>query len=269
MTKAQKNMLLYVLFIITYSLSCFTVSTDKIEGYNGYFSSKTTQFMIFKFLLIFSLTLLSVVINKSNTKRITNYTCVFLNITLLIYIFDYYVTELSGNSIYCKIWWLCAIFVTQAGFYIGLSIAKPKDFKTLARKFWLSFIPVFTFTFLIVFLRQPNSYYELNLKIGDGLFSYLGYTLKYFSHSTWSVFGFVGNFVFFIPIPFMLKASFQNMKKPYVFLVGFTVPLLVEGYQFVFKCGSVDIDDIILNELGIIVGMILLLAEQKRTAQIK
>ncbi|MGN1123449.1 MAG: hypothetical protein ACI4RR_03830, partial [Eubacterium sp.] len=191
MKNSHKNKLHFIIFAIIYSLSCFTVSTDKFAGYNGYFSCKSTEFTIFKFFLILFFTIAVVILNKANADKITKYVCVFQNITLVIYIIDYYITGFLNDNIYCKMWWMCAIFVTQAGFYIGLSLIKADNFSSLARRFWLSFIPVFTFTFLIVFARQPNSYYELNLKIGEGLFSYLDYTLKYFSHSTWSVFGFV------------------------------------------------------------------------------
>lgn len=109
----------------------------------------------------------------------------------------------------------------------------------------------------MVFLRKPNTYYELNLKFGEGILSYYDYFIKSFKGDYWMVFNFIGNVVFFVPLIYIVKAFFPKLKTLYSFLICAVIPFLVEGYQYIFKCGSVDIDDIVLNFSGIIIGLII------------
>lgn len=62
----------------------------------------------------------------------------------------------------------------------------------------------------------------------------------------------LGNVLLFMPLGFFL--AFQgNHRLPKVFSIGLAVAVLVETLQF-FVGGSVDIDDVILNSLGGVVG---------------
>ena len=64
----------------------------------------------------------------------------------------------------------------------------------------------------------------------------------------------VGNIVLLVPIGFLVPFVYRNMtwKKSLALAVaaGFTI----EGMQAVFRVGIFDIDDIILNALGVMVG---------------
>ncbi|MCD7796964.1 MAG: VanZ family protein [Clostridiales bacterium] len=217
--------------------------------------------LIIKFVIIFVCNLIAGLINASNADRIGNYIGIFLNIILALYAFDYYFSNISGTDVYYKMWWLSAIFMTQAGYYIALSVSRTNNFKYLARKFWLSMLPIYIFTFLITFARTPNTYYSLNLELGQGLIATFDYMVSNFSGNSWPLFTFVGNVAFFIPIPFIINALFKRIKYVYIIPLSVIVPFLVEGYQYVFKCGSVDIDDLLFNMSGVVLGLIALALE--------
>ncbi|MCH5320480.1 MAG: VanZ family protein, partial [Eubacterium sp.] len=240
--------------------SCFTVTTNRITGY---FSYTTTDRLIFKFVIVFLFVIATVLLNKNQLNYTINYSSVFINVLLVIFVFDYFVTNFSGTNSYYRMWWLCIIHIANAGLYIGLSLCCKYDFKKLAKKLLLSFLPTYIFTFLLIFARKPNSYFEVNLKLGEGLISSLDYLISHFHGNTWPLFNFVGNIAFFIPIPFFIKAVFPKIKIYQIFFAGLLVPFFVEGYQFIFKCGSVDIDDIVFNVSGFLVGFIALLIENK------
>lgn len=259
MTKTEDK-IKYLFFIITYTLSCFTVTTNRITGY---FSYTTTDRLIFKFVIVFLFVIAAVLLNKNQLKYTIDYSSVFINILLIIFIFDYFVTKFSGTDSYYRMWWLCIIHIANAGLYIGLSLCCKNNFKKLSKKLLLSFLPTYIFTFLLIFARKPNSYFDVNLKIGNGLISTLDYLISHFHGNTWPLFNFVGNVAFFIPIPFFTKAVFHKIKTYQIFLSGISVPFIVEGYQFIFKCGSVDIDDILFNISGFFVGFVALLIENK------
>ncbi len=250
----------YLFFIITYTLSCFTVTTNRITGY---FSYKSTDMLIIKYTVVFLFVFASVLLNRNKLKYVIDYSSVFINILLILYIFDYFVTNFSGTDSYYRMWWLCMIYIANAGLYAGFTLICKDDFERLSKKFWLSFLPTYIFTFLLVFARKPNIYYDVNLKFGNGLLSTADYLISHFHINTWPLFNFVGNIAFFIPIPFIFGTLFPKLKNYQIFLIIILIPFLVEGYQYVFKCGNVDIDDIVFNMSGIIIGFILLLIENK------
>lgn len=68
----------------------------------------------------------------------------------------------------------------------------------------------------------------------------------------------LGNIIIFIPLGFMIPLIFNKFRSlKSAILIGFLSSFLIEILQFVFKIGSCDIDDIILNTFGSIVGFIL------------
>lgn len=71
------------------------------------------------------------------------------------------------------------------------------------------------------------------------------------------------NSCLFIPFPAILKFAFQKLKTIYCFFIPFASIILCEFLQYIPGRRS-DIDDIILNTAGLIVGMIILLLIQNR-----
>lgn len=259
MTHARFNFK-YIFFIIVYTLSCLTISSDRFDGSLGFASSEQ---LIFKFTVIFIFAMAAALLNKNQQKKITDFSSVCLNLILILFIFDYFVVDLSGDQDYCKMWWLCSIYITNAGLYIGLSLGCKNGFEKISRKFWLAFLPTYVFSFLLVFLRKPNIYFSVNLKLGDGLISQLEYLLNNFHSYTWSLFNFVGNIAFFIPVAFLVKAVFKNIKNYGILIIGVILPFVIEGYQYIFKCGSVDVDDIVFNISGFALGYTAMYIEKK------
>ncbi len=250
----------YFIFIVTYTLSCFTVTTNRVTGY---FSYKSTDMLIVKFIIVFLFVFASVILNRRNLKYVINYSSIFINILLALFIFDYFITNFSGTDSYYRMWWLSIIYIANAGLYIAFTLVCRNDFEILSKKFWLSFLPTYIFTFLLVFARKPNIYYDVNLKFGNGLLSSVDYLISHFHINTWPLFNFVGNVAFFIPISFILRTLLPKIKNYQIFLIGILIPFCVEGYQYIFKCGSVDIDDIVFNLSGFLIGFLSMHIENK------
>lgn len=78
--------------------------------------------------------------------------------------------------------------------------------------------------------------------------------------SWWHLFyNIVGNCLWFIPFGFMLPAIYSEYRKYgwLVIFMGMSVSMLIEVLQFIFCTGVTDIDDIIFNTIGTIIGYIL------------
>ena len=66
-----------------------------------------------------------------------------------------------------------------------------------------------------------------------------------------------GNILIFIPFGFVLPILFKRFRNP-LFSIGLVLvlSLMVESVQRVFRIGQFDVDDIILNATGGIIGFV-------------
>ena len=64
----------------------------------------------------------------------------------------------------------------------------------------------------------------------------------------------LGNTVPFLPIGFLVPLVFRKMTWRKSLALAVAVGLAMEGMEGVFRVGTVDVDDVILNALGVMVG---------------
>lgn len=64
---------------------------------------------------------------------------------------------------------------------------------------------------------------------------------------------FFGNILWFVPFGFLLK-RLTGMAAGKVILLGFGVSLFIETMQLVFGVGVFEIDDLLLNTFGVVLG---------------
>ncbi len=73
----------------------------------------------------------------------------------------------------------------------------------------------------------------------------------------------LGNILLLVPVGFLLPIIFQKMNWKQVLLISILSGLIIEGMQVVLHVGIFDIDDVILNGLGVLLGFWLFLLFQK------
>lgn len=74
-----------------------------------------------------------------------------------------------------------------------------------------------------------------------------------------------GNIALFIPAGFFLPRLWLRMRNFFVFLLTCTLAIcLVEALQLVTLLGSLDIDDLILNLLGMVLGYLIFMIFKKQ-----
>lgn len=228
-----------------------------VNGKGGYFHFLSFYFQIFKTILVFCLMLGITILNKNNIKRITKITVSFTAILTAICIVDNYFVMFSGNPSFYRLWWYSIIHIANAGVFIGM--LKCKAEKQHISRFFKGYTPFYFFTIAVCFLRPFGDTLTTNFRIGNGTLSFFSYLIHNPKDSEiW--FNFLGNILIFLPLPFILMSLFKNIKTYQLIVVGAMFPIFVEGYQYVFKCGDVDIDDIILNFAGFLIGLFLLKA---------
>ena len=68
----------------------------------------------------------------------------------------------------------------------------------------------------------------------------------------------VGNVIAFLPCGFFLPVILKNGRKWYsICLLSFGISLCIETIQLICKVGSFDVDDLLLNTAGGILGFVL------------
>lgn len=120
------------------------------------------------------------------------------------------------------------------------------------RAFFCGAIPVLAIGFAVIFFFArvyDDSYLDPNFTPFNGE---IGEILK--RDNAFAVLRDIGNVFFFTG----LAMAAYELAKRFKFFWGVCVPIILsvsmEFYQYIFKCGDPDIDDVILNTLGVVIG---------------
>ncbi len=254
MTKNLNN-LCKIFFIITFCLSCFTMNSDKLFGY---LNNQGTVFILIKLSLVFVIVFISGLVNRKNISFITKFEPKAVIIITIALIFDYYVTQLSGSQFLYRVWWIAAVFIAQGALFLSMSIFKNDKYNEFYKHFWYGFTPLYLFILIICFLRNPfHGGRTMNTVPFHGTFLMLKAFVNDINVSFEAPLIFFGNLLIFVPLPFILFSFLKKAKPIHIALIGFITPIIIEGYQYVFSCGDVDVDDLILNWTGFFAGFVL------------
>lgn len=66
-----------------------------------------------------------------------------------------------------------------------------------------------------------------------------------------------GNIILFLPIPFFIMDLFKASNKILIVAAGFLISIFIECAQYFWRIGIPDIDDVLLNTIGIFIGIFL------------
>lgn len=85
-----------------------------------------------------------------------------------------------------------------------------------------------------------------------------------------SVMNIIGNIVMFIPVGIIWPMCFKNINKMWkTILAGFGLSLFIELSQFLFYERCSDVDDLLLNTFGVVIGAIIYFGIKKLIVKTK
>lgn len=131
----------------------------------------------------------------------------------------------------------------------------------IKRAVWLLFVIYISWLVYFLFFcewygREPSETYRYNLKPFSEIKRYFNYynTIGFKSF----MLNIVGNIVAFVPF----GASIPIINKKYkgffsVFFIGVIFTVCIETTQLIMRVGSFDVDDMILNTTGVVIGFII------------
>ena len=76
----------------------------------------------------------------------------------------------------------------------------------------------------------------------------------------WSVVNLFGNIVIFIPFGFFAPIASKKRNFIGTIMDGCFLSFIVEMFQLISKVGRFDVDDLLLNTLGVVIGYLVFLA---------
>ena len=127
----------------------------------------------------------------------------------------------------------------------------------------LIFFPIVLF-FASFFGREEHAEYRYNLTLFQEIKRYYYFGLR---TGSWWLFlwNVVGNICVFIPFGIFLPKLFTRCKNGVLtILLSLELSLSVEFIQLVTKVGSFDVDDLLLNTLGGVIGFLGITIYNKR-----
>lgn len=135
----------------------------------------------------------------------------------------------------------------------------------------IAMILYFLYLIYIVWFYRAHMLFEdleINLIPFYTIFSYISKSISSVGYLKIAAINIIGNIIMTLPIGLWLHFNQYKLKK--VITLAVLLPLIIETGQFLlhiigFTTRSVDVDDIILNFTGIIIGYLL----AKRTLPIK
>ena len=120
---------------------------------------------------------------------------------------------------------------------------------------------------------EPYTTYQYNLRLFRELRRYLAY--KEQIGSLYFLINVVGNVVAFMPFGFLVPVLYREQRREathnghyfrsflFVTLLGFVLSLGVETIQLISKVGCFDVDDLMLNTSGVVLGYLIYYVSKK------
>lgn len=128
----------------------------------------------------------------------------------------------------------------------------------------IMYIIVLSYLLFFAFFRE-NTTTEVNLIPFKNIFALTIYTFTS-GHGIWHwIVNVPGNIIAFIPMVlpiFLVRKSSTLTFRLILFIL--ILPICIEILQYIFQSGSADIDDVILNVIGIFCGVFIFKKQKKQ-----
>lgn len=141
-------------------------------------------------------------------------------------------------------------------------VFKKEILSNLIKWFWIGSCPLYFSTLLyVVFFsgRRPSASlgaHHIQPRLEP--FSMKWYLYRH-GHDISSVYlDVIGNIVMFVPFSLFLFIVFGLRKPSYILLLGFLLSVAIEITQYITGVGFPDIDDLIFNTFGAVLGVLII-----------
>lgn len=191
---------------------------------------------------------------------------VLMQVSLVLFFVDRYTVNLiarldDSRIIYHFLYTLISVFTLLAAGWICARCSKGcVDFALFYRRFSLGYLPLCAFLFILQFflLRTfGNIFVTANSVPFRGEIYCLWYYAKTGTLSFSTALHSAGNVLYFTSLSLALCGTVRRRPVLWGTLVPVALSVFVESFQLLTKSGDADVDDIILNTLGAVLGVLI------------
>ena len=221
------------------------------------------NYRVLKFILCVTVPLLTVLFNFIQEKKLrfisktapiimSSFICFFLLFNFLgIEQFRFYQTASLYHIAYALV---CIFSVFAVATIIAARNNGEAGYPEFFNDFFLGYLPVLIMLYVLFYInyRELGGEYEVNL------IPFRGEIKKHFlMPSAFYVMRTIGNIAFYSSITLTAARFIKKNTAIYAFLVGFLLCAVTEFAQGILSVGDADIDDIILNSTGALIGALI------------
>ncbi|MGN0532559.1 MAG: VanZ family protein [Eubacterium sp.] len=261
--KKHTDKLKLAIFSIVFVFGSMVMNSDNL---GSIWQNHGMPILPVKYICVFLVVFLAGLLVKDNLYKASKIQVTATLIITVLFILDFYITRYSGSVAIYRWFWIAGILMSNGGLFVSATISgrQKEEYPQFCNNMFRSVTPLYLFVFWLSFMRMPNNNLTVNLIPTQGTIQMLVAMVRNIHISIEAPLLFFGNLLIFLPVPFILKAWIKNIKDWQIITVGCLLPFIVEAYQYILKCGDVDIDDIILNLIGYMVGYIVIKGISKR-----
>ncbi|MBQ7740027.1 MAG: VanZ family protein [Eubacterium sp.] len=253
--KKMLNYFFIVIFSAAFPLGCISSSYVHLKGLFGFHGIK---FTILRYVIIFCVLFILTVLMKKNNVYLTYYVpCITLLITL-IGALDHFVFERILYNYSYFLWFASSVCVANAAVFLGATFSFKKNYDKFYYYFWSSFSMLYILILRVAFIRDFGSLKSINLKPFAGTMKFIKLFLTNQVTDAYIILVLLGNMFILLPLPFIMLAIFRKPNHLLMIPTGLIIPFIIESAEYLFSNGNADIDDIILNSFGFIIGYIIM-----------
>lgn len=199
--------------------------------------------------------------------RFAGYVCAgIMNLSLVLYFADRWTVNLiarldKGRINIHFLYTLISLFTVLAvGWLCARCSKKTVDFAVFYRRFSLGYLPLCVFLFIMEFfvLRTfGNDMVNTNALPFHGEIYYLYHFIRNGNLTFTVALRSAGNVLYFTSVALALCGTLRRRPMVWGTAVPVVLSVFVESFQYVTRCGDADIDDVILNTLGALLGVLI------------
>lgn len=189
---------------------------------------------------------------------------VMMNVCLLLFFIDRYtvnlIARIGQDKIIFHFMYSLISFFTVLVTAWACSVLDPRrrgGFALMYRRFALGYLPLCIFLFILQFfvLRQfGNIGVTSNFIPFDGEIRCLLFYAKNGTLTATTLLHSAGNVLYFTSLSVALCGIFKKHPAVWGTLIPVFLSIFIESFQYLTKSGDADVDDIILNTLGALLG---------------
>lgn len=246
---------------ILYFVSIFFITVFFADGFYGpfYYNRKYRTVKILLCIIVPAVTLRFNTIAEKSLKFIGKSTAVIMSCFIagfllfnIIKVPPFSFKEMA--SLFHIAYALMCLFSVLFFATLFSGLEKAEDYNAFYNDFFLGYVPVLILIYYLLYFnyRNPDMVYSVNL------IPFKGEIKSVFENSTeLSILRTVGNIAYYSTIALTVSRFVKKHTALISFLIPFLLCLLTESAQGLFSIGSTDIDDVILNSAGALVGALI------------